>query len=321
MTCLEAVPVIDLSDPDRGAVRRAIDAACTEWGFFQVVGHGVPQRLVRDTLAQTSRFFSLPAAEKASVRRTADNAWGWNDRELTKNRRDWKEIFDVGPRIDAGPLAGNRPQWPAGLPAFRSVVEAFSRECELVARRLLRFISESLGMPPGHLDAAFPMDHTSFLRLNYYPVCTDPAPIASGLLPETGHLGIQHHTDSGALTVLLQDDQPGLQVWRDGAWHGVEPRQDALVINIGDVVQVWSNDRYVAPLHRVLANGRAERFSVPYFFNPACETVYAPLPSTCDASRPARYRPIRWEEFRAARAAGDYADVGEEIQISHFRVA
>jgi isopenicillin N synthase-like dioxygenase len=134
----------------------------------------------------------------------------------------------------------------------------------------------------------------------------------------TGYLGINHHTDAGALTLLLQDEQPGLEVFHDGAWKLVEPLPDALVVNIGDIVQVWSNDQYRAPLHRVLANADAERFSVPFFFNPAYSTVYAPLPSTVDTQRPPRYRPINWGEFRAHRAAGDYADAGEYHQISHY---
>ena len=93
----------------------------------------------------------------------------------------------------------------------------------------------------------------------------------------------------------------------------VEPNPDAFVINIGDVVQVWSNDRYPAPLHRVIASAQEERYSAPYFFNPSYAANYAPL------SSPPHYRPINWGEFRAGRAAGDYADHGEEIQISHFR--
>jgi isopenicillin N synthase-like dioxygenase len=313
------VPVVDLAVDDRAAVRDRIDRACREWGFFQVVGHGVAPGLAARMLEAMRSFFALPAEAKAAIRRTEANAWGFNDRELTKNRRDWKEIFDVGPAIAAGPLAGNRPQWPAALPGLRPVIEDWTRACERLGRELLGLLSECLGMPADHLDAGFRDDHTSFLRLNYYPPCLDPAPPDAGFRPPAGHLGIHHHTDSGALTVLLQDDQPGLQVWRDGAWHLVAPRPDALVINIGDVVQVWSNDRYRAPLHRVLASAHAARYSAPYFLNPSGETVYAPLPSTCDADHPARYRPIVWGEFRAARAAGDYADYGDEIQIDAFR--
>ena len=133
-----------------------------------------------------------------------------------------------------------------------------------------------------------------------------------------GHLGVNPHTDAGALTLLLQDDQPGLEVLRDGVWHVVEPRRDALVVNIGDIVQVWSNDRYTAALHRGRVSADAERFSAPFFFNPAYRTWYAPLVSTVDADHPARYRPIHWGEFRARRAAGDYADHGEYHSINQY---
>jgi isopenicillin N synthase-like dioxygenase len=107
-------------------------------------------------------------------------------------------------------------------------------------------------------------------------------------------------------------------VFRRGTWTLVEPIPDALVINIGDIVQVWSNDLYPAALHRVLASDRKERYSAPYFFNPAPSAYYAPLPAACTAE-PAHYRPINWGEFRARRTAGDYADYGEEVQISHYR--
>ena len=97
-------------------------------------------------------------------------------------------------------------------------------------------------------------------------------------------------------------------------------RADALVVNIGDIVQVWSNDRYRAALHRVTTNTERDRYSVPFFLNPAYAAHYAPLPSTVDASHPPRYRPINWGEFRRLRTAGDYADQGEEVQISHYAV-
>lgn len=311
---MQRVPVIDVATLD-AATLRALDEACRRWGFFQILGHGIAPELSRVLLAQMRRFFALPASRKRAVERTARNTWGYYDRELTKNVRDWKEIFDVGPPESEGPLAGSSPQWPADLPGFRETLEAFAAACEVVSRRLLSAIASNLTGRADALDAAFAPRHTSFLRLNHYPVCPDPAPPDAPTEPERGQLGIRHHTDAGALTVLLQDEVPGLQVWHDGAWHTVEPRAGALVVNIGDVVQVWSNDAYPAPLHRVIANGARARFSAPYFFNPAYASDYAPL------SSPPRYRPINWGEFRAGRAAGDYADLGEEIQIAHFRIA
>ncbi len=112
----------------------------------------------------------------------------------------------------------------------------------------------------------------------------------------------------------------GLEVLRDGAWHGVAPRAGALVVNIGDIVQVWFNDRYRAAVHRAVTHAARDRYSAPFFFNPSYDARYAPLPATVDAQRPARYRPIAWREFRALRAAGDYADLGEEVQIHHYRL-
>ena len=156
-------------------------------------------------------FFALPDADKRAIERTATNSWGFYDRELTKNRRDWKQIFDVGPDEVDGPLAGHDRAMARALPTLRPVIEAFSSACEALSFRLLGAISRCLRMPADHLTRAFAPRHSSFLRLNYYPPCDEPAtPTAPTGAP--GNFGINHHTDSGALTVLLQDAQPGLQV-------------------------------------------------------------------------------------------------------------
>ncbi len=315
------VAVIDVSNlPEDEQALADMDLACRKWGFFQVVGHGIPDALVAAFMVEMRRFFALPMATKQEIARTAENAWGFYDKELTKNTRDWKQILDIGPAVDDGPMAGSHPQWPGSLTGFRGIVEKFDAECERVAHLIASGISVNLGMPAEHLAGAFGPMHTSFLRLNYYPVCEDPAPEDAATVPEAGRLGINRHTDAGAVTVLLQDDQPGLQVLQGERWHTIPPRPDALVINIGDIVQVWSNDRYAAPLHRVLASADRERFSAPYFFNPSYDTDYAPLPSLIESGEQPVYRSINWGDFRAGRAAGDYSDHGEEIQISHFRI-
>ncbi|TNF85781.1 MAG: hypothetical protein EP301_10030 [Gammaproteobacteria bacterium] len=309
MTGTTAIPVLDVGEFADDGWYPALDRACAEWGCFQIVRHGIDAALIAETLRQMRRFFALPRQEKLAIERTRLNAWGFFDRELTKNVRDWKEIFDFGPAAADGPMAGSEPQWPSGLPEFEVVMEAFYEEAQQVAVGVLAGISRNLGMAPDHLANCFGAGHTSFLRLNYYPLCEAP----------DEHLGISHHTDAGALTVLLADDRPGLQFLREGKWHTVAPNPKALTINIGDIVQVWSNDRYPAPVHRVLASADAERFSAPFFYNPSYRVDYAPLPGVVSEAAPARYRPINWGEFRAGRAAGDYASQGEEIQISHFR--
>ena len=312
------IPIINVATLHEPETLRALDMACRDWGFFQIVEHGVHESVAAELLTQTKAFFTLPESDKRAISRTHDNPWGFYDAELTKNTRDWKEIFDYGPAAQ-----GERemePQWPARLPDFRDAVLAYYAACETVSYRLLAAISSNLGMAAEHLNRHYLNGHSSFVRLNYYPQCPTPAHPEDAQAPAEGFLGVNHHTDAGALTVLLQDNQPGLEVFREGQWHLVRPLPGALVINIGDIVQVWSNDRYRAPLHRVRANATAERFSVPFFFNPAYETNYEPLPATVDPRHPARYQRINWGEFRAARADGDYSDVGREVQISQFRI-
>lgn len=312
---MQHIPVIDIEHLDRDDTLAQLDRACRDWGFFQVINHGVPSNLSDRLMEQARGFFGQRLATKRSITRTAENPWGFYDRELTKNTRDWKQIYDYGPG-DGGAM---QPQWPAAMPGFRAAVLDYYGACERLAFRLLGAVTTNLGADSDQLFSAFMPRHTSFLRLNYYPVCPTPERPEGFATPKAGHLALNHHTDSGALTLLLQDEQSGLEVLRDGRWHLVEPRADALVVNIGDIAQVWSNDRYQAAVHRVLANAGAERFSVPFFFSPAYSARYAPLPTMTDDARPARYRPINWGEFYRERAAGDFADRGEEIQITHYR--
>jgi isopenicillin N synthase-like dioxygenase len=314
----ESIPVIDASAlPADPAALARVDYALREWGCFYVTGFADDARreaaLVDALQTQMRAFFALPEPRKRAIERTVANAWGYFDRELTKNVVDAKQIYDVGPHYD-----GNVPQWPAELPEFRPALENWYRACEALAGRLLAAVSVCLGMPLEHLHRDFD-GHTSFLRMNYYPPCPDAAPADAPTGSRDGRFGINHHTDSGAITLLLQDEnQPGLQVFRRGGWHLVPPLRGALTVNVGDIVQVWSNDRYPAALHRVIASPERERFSVPFFFNPSPSATYAPLSGACRDSPP-RYRAINWGEFRARRAAGDYADVGQEVQISDYR--
>lgn len=304
------VPVIAIEDLETPASRVAIDRACRTWGFFQVTGHGIDPWLIAEVFAVSREFFAQPQRDKQRIARDADNPWGFYDRELTKNRQDWKEIYDFGP-ADGDRL---RPRWPVGplRSRFEPVIRAYYAECKALTMRLLSVVACNLGVEPGPLARGFDQAHTSFLRLNYYP----RHPLGTH---EDRPFGVGEHTDSGALTLLLQDAQPGLEVLRDGRWHLVEPRADALVVNLGDIVQVWSNDRYRAALHRVVTNPSKDRYSVPFFLNPSWETTYEPLRATVTLEQPARYRRISWREFRALRAAGDYADIGEEVQISRYR--
>jgi len=304
-----SLPVINYQTLHHSQTLRALDCACRSWGAFVLAGHPLEKTHNEGLFREALDFFSRPADFKQTVSRSASNPCGYFDAELTRNTRDQKEIYDFSP----AEMRGKAAPWPEAMDAFRAVVKQHYYACESVALALVSAICENLGTPISGVREHFQPRHTSFLRLNYYPR-TPPSRVANNVVP----MGVHPHTDAGILTLLVQDAQPGLEVHRDGAWHRV--RGGSLVVNIGDVLQVWSNDRYRAPLHRVTASTCSERFSAPFFFNPSFESSYSPLASTVDGDHPPAYRPINWGLFRSLRAAGDYADLGEEVQIAQYKV-
>lgn len=323
---VDGVPVIDIGDlvaggrgPELASIRAIADAAAG-WGFFQVVNHGIDPGQIEQVWAETQEFFAQPISAKESILRNRENPWGYYNNELTKNQRDRKEVFDYS---DDGrdPVYESENRWPAHSDTFRSVLSDYRDETASLSLTLLEGMCAGLGLSPDFLNKHFTPQHTGFTRLNYYPV-DDPLAERADVtqLPEAD-LGIHHHTDAGALTVLLQDDVGGLQVYNEGLWYDVPAVDGALVINTGDMMQVWSNDRYRAAMHRVLASSASERYSIPFFYNPMAGTQVEPLPSVVTAEQPPNYRPIDWSDFRSKRTDGDYADYGPEVQISQYRIA
>jgi isopenicillin N synthase-like dioxygenase len=302
------IPVINIAALDQCHTLRALDSACRTTGIFHAIGHGISVSVQQQTVNAMREFFSLSAEQKQAIARTDSNHWGYYDRELTKNQIDLKEIFDYGRSLN-GSL---KPQWPEALPSFQLNLEQYFSACEQLAFKLLGALATNLGVTSRRLEQDFLPDNSSFLRLNYYPL--QPS------LNNTA-LGIHPHTDAGALTILLQQEPAALEIQTQNGWQLVEPVEDVLTINIGDIVQVWSNDRYRAPLHRVLASRQKQRYSAAYFFNPTFDATYQPLSSTIDGQHRAKYRPINWNHFREQRAKGDYRDDGQEIQISDFKVS
>jgi len=299
-----------------------IKLACTEWGFFQATHHGIPQSIIDAFDKESKKFFNLSLSTKSPIKRTADNSRGWFDDEFTKQIKDWKECIDIGQpgwsKVDG------KNQWPnpAAAPQFRPAMENYYHHCWILSRALLRACAVGLGMTPNHFDQeAEP--HTSYLRLNYYPQCDKKiAPSTHGFNePDPnieGNLGINKHCDAGCLTILRQyhDEPASLQVYRNETWHRVVPIENALTINIGDMMQVWSNGLYKAPLHRVLADKTRERYSAPFFYNPSYDTKVTPVRS---AGQPLYY-PLSWSEFRRRRFEGDFGDYSADVQISDWLI-
>ncbi|KAK4258727.1 hypothetical protein QN277_005143 [Acacia crassicarpa] len=316
----DGIPLIDLSAPDFDALISDIGHACRQWGFFQIINHGVPPERLQKLEAAARKFFHLSLDEKRKVRRDFHKVMGFYDTEHTKNVRDWKEVFDYivkEPTLayasvdeDDDSVVYWENQWPENPPELRELCQEYAKEMVALAMRLLELVAMSLGLPPGRFEDFF-KDQTSNVRLNCYPSC--PSPDLA--------LGVGHHKDPGVLTILAQDDVGGLEVKRksDGQWVGVKPVPDAYIINLGDTMQVWTNDEYESVEHRVVVNSVKERLSIPFFLYPSIYTMVAPLEEFTDGKNPAKYRPYRWGKFHLTRRRSNFMKMQvENIQINHF---
>ncbi|OIW10166.1 hypothetical protein TanjilG_27917 [Lupinus angustifolius] len=332
----EGIPLIDLSPINyqqeepitpvsiQGLIKE-IGSACKEWGFFQVINHKVPLRK-RERIEDAARkFFELSLEEKIKVRRDAINVLGYFEAEHTKNVRDWKEIYDfnvqqptfIPPSDDSDDDENIQFQWdnrwPQNPPEFREACQEYAQEVEKLAYKLMELIALSLGLAPNRFNGFF-RHNTSNIRLNHYPPC--PYPHLA--------LGLGHHKDTGVLTVLSQDDVGGLEVRRksDGEWIRVRPISNSFIINVGDMIQVWSNDAYESVEHRVMVNSEKERFSIPFFLKPALYTDVKPLEELTDDNNPPIYRAVNWGKFRTNRMRSNFTKSNvENLQIYHFKIS
>jgi isopenicillin N synthase-like dioxygenase len=290
------VPVIDISKPDAPA---AIDEACRRVGFLTITGHGV-DRTVIDAAWDTARaFFDLPLAERMQVAMPRPGyPYGYSpiagetlSRSLGNAAPpDLKQSFAIGP-VDAPThefadadeeFAWSMNLWPAALTEMRSAWERYYRDLGDLAARLLRIMAVSLGMPAEHFDPLIDR-HTSAMRALDYP----------GGSAAAGQLGASAHTDYGTLTILLADPvQGGLQI-RDegGGWHDVDATPGTFVVNLGDAMARWTNDRWRSTMHRVLAPP-ARRQSIAYFHNANWDAAIQCLPTCLSAGETPRYTPI-----------------------------
>ena len=330
----------DYSNEEILTVKSLIKEACKSLGFFYVVNHNISDSLQDEVYQQMVLFFNSTKTIKNSVRRQLNNSRGYADNELTKQKLDMKEVFDFGQEVYQNlSEAATHDQaldgenvWPIdeSLSQFREIVQSYYEECRRVSAILMEAILSNINCDSSehYIKESF-NQHTSFLRLNFYPIVEneDVEVSTSGnqITEEEKPLGVSRHTDAGALTILMQDKNSALEVYSgskqdfsDGEWVPVDPIQNALTINIGDMVQVWSNDVFKAPEHRVKASRYTSRYSIPFFYNPSYDTQVHPI--LCNTSESSKYNDIRWGYFRTKRYLGDYENNGKEIQIEDFLI-
>jgi len=303
----KAIPVVDivgLQGDDRAAIAavgQSLLEAAEHVGFFYVRNHAVPQALVDRVYALSRRFFALPMEAKQSVRINARHrgflAVG-EARMYDKARIDLKESFIWGPELgpDDPDVASGKPlmgpnQWPTDLPELAPTLMAYSAAVMDCGRSLLRGFAVSLGLDPDFFRDRFvkPLARCSLI---YYP----PQPPDAG----TEQFGVAPHTDYGGLTLLSQDDTGGLQVRaRSGEWVTAPPIVGSFVVNVGDLMARWTNDRFLSTPHRVINSSGRARYSVGVFFDPAFDTVIDPR--ELRPPGPPLYPPVTCGEYIVSR--------------------
>ncbi|KAL6616325.1 hypothetical protein ACP70R_038595 [Stipagrostis hirtigluma subsp. patula] len=291
-----SIPVIDLGEllaggAGLGKVAEAVAAACREWGFFQVVNHGVRPELMRAAREAWRGFFHLPLEEKQRYANSPRTYVGYGSRLGVQKGAilDWGDYYF----LHLGPEAAKSPAeyWPASPGNCKEVSEEYGREVVRLCELLMRVLSASLGLDEAHFHRAFGgAECGATLRANYYPRCPQPDLT----------LGLSAHSDPGVLTVLLADERVrGLQVRRGGEWVTVHPVRDAFIVNVGDQIQILSNSLYKSVEHRVIVNAKEERISLAVFYNPRGDIPIAPAPELVTAAdRPALYPPMTYDEYR-----------------------
>ena len=301
------IPIISISGlfssllEDRLNVAMQMKQACEDKGFFYIADHGVSKNLQHEVFEQSRQFFDLPTDEKEKIHKK--NSIANCGYEPLKNQTleagtpaDLKEGFYAGREyaLDSKEVIARRfnhglNQWPSQLPEFQLKMQAYLAELEVLAKYLMRGLALSLALDEYYFDD-FCQDSLVTLRLLHYP----PQPAN----PEPNEKGCGAHTDFGALTLLLQDQQGGLQVWDKHTenWIDAPPIEGTYVINLGDLIARWTNNRYKSTLHRVINQSGKQRYSIPFFFGGHPDYQVACI-ETCKApNEPALFEPTTVEK-------------------------
>jgi isopenicillin N synthase-like dioxygenase len=302
---MQSLPVIDFSAfaPDgrtgegaaRQAVAEAIGLACRDYGFFLLANHGLKTSVIDTAFQQAAAFFDLPTAQKREInieKSACHRGWFGHGEEVldaqTQSQGDEKEGLKIGrdlpvdhPHVKAGLALHGPNQWPSaasGGPGFKAAMQASFEACEALSRQLMQAFALSLGLEETHFEPWLQLPMATLAPLRYPPSHDDHV------------LGAGAHTDFGCLTLLLQNDEAGLEVMSPSCeWMAIPASREHLVVNIGDMMARWTNDRYASTRHRVVNRSGKTRHSMAYFFDPDAQADLAPLPNCLDEGESRHY--------------------------------
>ncbi|KAK2993898.1 hypothetical protein RJ640_012772 [Escallonia rubra] len=288
-TLLPSVPVIDVErlvfgdsvDSELGRLH----SACKEWGFFQVINHGVSATLLEDFKREIIDFFNLPMEAKKKLWQQPDNQEGFGQLFVVSEEQklDWSDMFYITtlPTSLRIQLFENLP------PKLRETLESYSLEVKKLAITILCQMTKALKVDIEEIEEIF-SDGVQSMRMNYYPPCPEPD-LAIGFTP---------HSDADALTILFQlNEVEGLQIRKDGNWVPVTPLPNAFVVNIGDIMEVLSNGVYRSIEHRAMVNSTKERLSIATFYSSSLDSELGPARSLIGPDNPARFRRVPIDKY------------------------
>ncbi|XWS31433.1 hypothetical protein CRYUN_Cryun23aG0075300 [Craigia yunnanensis] len=230
-------------------------------------------------------FFDMPMEDKASLYSedpnnvcrlyTSDINYGCEEFHF------WRDVL----KHPCHPLKECIKVWPEKPTRYREVIGTFSVEAKNLGLRILELLSEGLGLESGHFEED--LSEALLLVANHYPLCPDPSLT----------LGLPKHCDPNLITILLQGDAYGLQVFKDGEWIGVQPLPNAFVVNIGHQLRIVSNNKLTSAEHRVVTNSEVARTTVGVFISSSDDSIIEPAKSLTNADDPPLYRAFQYKEF------------------------
>ncbi|XP_022848557.1 protein SRG1-like [Olea europaea var. sylvestris] len=284
------IPVIDMQKlmekDSMDTELQKLHTACQEWGFFQLINHGVSFPTVEKMKLEIQEFFSLPIEEKKKFSQESGDVEGYGQAFVVSEEQklDWADLFFA----ITLPIHLRKPHLIPKLPTkFRDAIDEYATEMKNLAVKILDLMAKALHVKAEEMNTVFEEGMQS-MRMNYYPPCPQPE-LVTGLYP---------HSDATGLTILLQVNEiEGLQVKKDGAWIPVVPLPNAFVINIGDILEIVTNGIYRSIEHRATVNLKKERLSIATFFNPNIDGDFGPAPSIVTPETPAKFKRISFVDY------------------------
>lgn len=303
------IPIVDIGtlidDSDALSVANKIGDILQNVGFLYIKNHGVDPQLIADAYRESRAFFNLPFAEKdrVNIKHSGQTLRGYipmyAENVDPENTLDFKECFDLGADSDkVSPFFGPNLM-PATPSTFKQTLECYHSAMQKLADKLIAAIALSLDLPRDYFKK-MQQDPITIQRLLHYP-------------PQSGEIsqkeiGIGAHTDYGFLTILSQDNNGGLQVQnRAGEWISAPPVEGCFIVNIGDLVQTFTNDRYLSTLHRVINTSGNERYSLPFFIDLDFEAQVDVVETCHSVDNPAKYSRYTCGDHKYQRFVDSYA--------------